>query len=265
MFPLPILNVRLHACPAAWQQMTPTAQGRHCAQCDTEVIDFTQSTAAELAAARAAAPGGHLCGRFRPGQLSGGQPVGVVLRPKLRRFLVALVLVCGLGMTSQEAWAQTRKAALPPGPAKKRAAAAHPAARPAPHNTLTVASPPQDEGWVGITMEPTQPVEEVQGKVYAYVEQMPEFQPGGQEGMQHFIRQHLRYPPAGTPEGRVFVSFIVGATGQLREFKVLKGIPALHAEALRVARLLNGHYRPGMQNGRAVDTNYTIPITFSRE
>lgn len=45
---------------------------------------------------------------------------------------------------------------------------------------------------------------------------------------------------------------------------MLKGVhPALDAEALRVARLLNGHYRPGKQNGRAIDVSYTIPVTFS--
>jgi TonB family protein len=249
MLPLPILNVRLHACPESWQQMTPTAAGRHCAQCDTEVTDFTHSTAAELEAARAAAPGGHLCGRFRTGQLVGGQPVGVVLRPKLRRFLVALVLVCGLGLTSGEAWAQARKATAQ---APKHASV----------QTVTVVSHPDV---LGVVMKPA-PSSPATPPIYSYVEQMPEFQPGGQAGMQQFIRQHLRYPRAGSAEGRVFVNFIVGATGRLREFKVLKGLnPALDAEALRVARLLDGHYRAGKQNGRAVDVNYTIPVTFSRQ
>ena len=106
MLALPILNVRLQACPESWQQMTPAATGRHCAHCDREVVDFTRATAADLAAARAAAPDGRLCGRFRQSQLAAAPPLR--LRPKLRRFLVALVLVCGLGLTSREAWAQVR-------------------------------------------------------------------------------------------------------------------------------------------------------------
>ncbi|QNE40917.1 energy transducer TonB [Hymenobacter sp. NBH84] len=106
MLPLPILNVHLQACSEDWQQMTPTAQGRHCAHCNHEVIDFTNSTAADLAAARAASPDGQLCGRFRQSQLAAApQPR---LRSKLRRFLVALVLVCGLGLSGREAWAQVK-------------------------------------------------------------------------------------------------------------------------------------------------------------
>ena len=106
MLPLPILNVHLQACHENWQQMTPTTQGRHCAHCNREVVDFTNSTAADLEAARVAAPDGRLCGRFRQSQLAASRPQ---LRPKLRRFLVALVLVCGLGLSGREAWAQVRK------------------------------------------------------------------------------------------------------------------------------------------------------------
>lgn len=60
MLILPILNVRLQACPEDWHHMTPSAQGRHCAQCNRAVADFTNGTAADLESARAAAPDGHL-------------------------------------------------------------------------------------------------------------------------------------------------------------------------------------------------------------
>lgn len=112
MLPLPIFNVHLLPCPEDWQLMTPTAQGRHCATCQRTVFDFSDKTSADLDAARAASPDGRLCGRFRAAQLA-PRPR---LRPWLRRFLVALVLVCGLGLTSQEAWAQVRKANLAPNP-----------------------------------------------------------------------------------------------------------------------------------------------------
>ena len=44
MLDLPILNVRLRACPEDWQQMTPTPQGRHCSSCNRTVVDFTAAT-----------------------------------------------------------------------------------------------------------------------------------------------------------------------------------------------------------------------------
>ncbi|GAB2773542.1 protein TonB [Hymenobacter luteus] len=102
MLPLPILNVRLNACHEDWQQMTPVAQGHHCAQCNRTVIDFTTSSQADVDAAFRASPDGRVCGRFRAGQLTPTPP----LRPKLRRFLVALVLVCGVGLSGREAVAQ---------------------------------------------------------------------------------------------------------------------------------------------------------------
>lgn len=102
MLDLPILNVRLSACHEDWQQMTSTEQGRHCARCNRTVQDFTHSPLAELEAAFLASPDGRVCGRFRAGQLAPRPQV----RLKLRQFLVALVLVCGLGLSGREAVAQ---------------------------------------------------------------------------------------------------------------------------------------------------------------
>ncbi|RSK50821.1 hypothetical protein [Hymenobacter rigui] len=110
MLPLPILNVRLSACPEDWQQMTPTAQGRHCAQCQRTVLDFTQATQPKLEAAFRTSPDGRVCGRFQAEQLAPEQPAPlprrVALRPRLRKFLVALLLVCGLGLSAREAVGQ---------------------------------------------------------------------------------------------------------------------------------------------------------------
>ncbi|MBF9222874.1 carboxypeptidase regulatory-like domain-containing protein [Hymenobacter ruricola] len=37
-------------CSESWATMTPTAQGRHCAACATEVVDFTRLSEAEILA-----------------------------------------------------------------------------------------------------------------------------------------------------------------------------------------------------------------------
>jgi protein TonB len=251
MLPLPILHVRLQPCPEDWQQMTPTAQGRHCASCQRTVFDFTDKTSADLEAARAASPDGRLCGRFRAEQLAPPPR----LRPKLRRFLVALVLVCGLGLTSQEAWAQVRKAdqqqKVTPQPSNKQIEV--PDQMPI-ISVGIVASPPADY----VLNVP---------KVYNYVEQMPVFQEGGHEGALKFIEQHIRLPLTYPMlEGRVFVNCIIDKTGHIKETKVLKGIhPAYDAEALRLVQLLDGRFEPGRQNGQAVDVYYTFPVTFRHE
>ncbi|WP_133271362.1 energy transducer TonB [Hymenobacter radiodurans] len=103
MLNLPILNVRIQPCLVAEQHhLTPQALGHHCALCDRLVQDFTNSSQADLEQARVDSLDGRVCGRFSPAQL---MPT-VRLRPKLRQFLVALVLVCGLGLTRQEVMAQ---------------------------------------------------------------------------------------------------------------------------------------------------------------
>ncbi|GAB3231676.1 hypothetical protein GCM10027346_18320 [Hymenobacter seoulensis] len=223
MLPLPILDVRLNACHEEWQQMTPVAQGHHCAVCQRVVLDFTTSNQAELEAAFQASPGGRVCGRFRSEQLA-PRPQ---LRLNLRRFLVALVLVCGLGLTSQEAVAQVQKAAL-------------------------------------VTQPPASAQEQPANRPFGGVEQMPMYQ-GGQEALVKFIVANVQRP-ADAPSslsGKVFVIFQVTETGAVRNVQLTKGLhSALDAEALRVVNLLEGKFTPGMQNHRPVSVDYTIPITF---
>lgn len=236
MLPLPILNVRLNACHADWQQMTPTAQGHHCAQCNRTVIDFTSSTQTDLEAAFQTAPDGRVCGRFRPSQLAPPPQ----LRPKLRRFLVALVLVCGLGLTSGAAWAQKAT----------HTSVTQKPSKPLIGKTLKIPAQPKTEVLeesIGIVAEPA-PNPNAQ-QVFGYAEQMPVYKNGGSEGLTQFIAKNVRWP-AGSGmldvQGRVFIAFTIDKTGRVRDAKVLKGIyPTLDAEALRVVQLLNGQFEPG--------------------
>ena len=250
MFALPILNVRLQACPADWQQMAPTATGRHCAHCDREVVDFTRATAADLAAARAAAPDGRLCGRFRQSQLAAAPPPR--LRPRLRRFLVALMLVCGLGLTSREALAQMRagaKAAVKTESADlSKSLKSLPALQQSYELPSNISKPIEEQVWMGL-----------------YVEQMPEYKDGGMKGLLQFIAQNIHYPIGQHLTGRVFVSFIVTQTGNVRDAHVVRSLSEpFDAEALRVISLM-GKWIPGEQNGRPVDVSFTLPIKFSND
>ncbi|MDE6347758.1 MAG: TonB family protein [Bacteroides sp.] len=101
-------------------------------------------------------------------------------------------------------------------------------------------------------------------KVFDMVEQMPQF-PGGQAEMMKFISEHMKYPQAaqenGT-QGRVTCQFVVGADGQVRDAKVVRGIdPYLDKEAVRVIMSMP-RWIPGKQNGKAVSVKYTIPVMF---
>ncbi|GAB3302604.1 energy transducer TonB [Hymenobacter tenuis] len=243
MLPLPILNVQLNACHEDWQQMTPVAKGLYCAACERVVLDFTSSSQADLAAAFQASSDGRVCGQFRPEQLAP--------RPRLRlhlsRFLVALVLVCGLGLTGQEAIAQVLKPSITPFSAQK---AENP--KEIPDKQLLSR---QKECEDSSTSPP------FFGMV---VEQMPVYK-GGQEALLRFIGQNIQWPDAApnTLNGRIFVQFLITETGAVRNVCVLKGLhPALDTEAVRVVKLLDGKFTPGKQNNRPVSVTYTVPITF---
>jgi protein TonB len=242
MFPLPILNVQLNACHEDWQQMTPVALGHHCAQCDRVVLDFTNSTQADLAAAFQNSPDGRVCGRFRPEQLA----PRLLLRQKLRRFLVALVLVCGLGLSGQEALAQLLNCSKTPiefASISKLSAEA-------------IGLPSSFDRRRGSEFQK----DFVLGMV---VEQMPEFR-GGQAALTSYLQKNLRYPDGATLSGRVFVTFIITPTGSIKDTRIVKGLePLLDKEVVRVVNLMPT-WKPGNQSGKAVDVGYTLPITFYR-
>ncbi|WP_345058675.1 hypothetical protein [Hymenobacter glaciei] len=48
-------------CSENWDAMTPTTAGRYCSRCQTEVVDFTRMTDAEVMAFMTARQGQHVC------------------------------------------------------------------------------------------------------------------------------------------------------------------------------------------------------------
>lgn len=97
-------------CAESWDQMTPTAAGRHCTACQKPVVDFTLMTDAEILALLMQAAGKSTCGRFRAGQLD--RPL---LSPEpashWRRWLGAVLTAGSLSSLSlHKAAAQTTSA-----------------------------------------------------------------------------------------------------------------------------------------------------------
>ena len=99
---------------------------------------------------------------------------------------------------------------------------------------------------------------------YTAVEQMPQF-PGGPSELMKYISTNLRYPEDAKrdkTEGRVIARFTVKEDGSIGDVNIVRGVsPSLDAEAVRV---LSGmpRWEPGMQNGKAVPTLYTVPVVF---
>lgn len=101
-------------------------------------------------------------------------------------------------------------------------------------------------------------------KVFVSVEQAPQF-PGGANAFGKFLEHNIRYPSLSREnniQGRAYISFIVEADGSLSDIYAVRGPSEdIKAEAVRV--LSNSpKWEPGIQNGQAVRTQYTVPINF---
>ncbi|HPJ79271.1 MAG TPA: energy transducer TonB [Prolixibacteraceae bacterium] len=100
---------------------------------------------------------------------------------------------------------------------------------------------------------------------FIQVEEMPEF-PGGEAALRDFLVKNITYPEQArkdTIQGKVYVTFVVDATGKVVEPKVIRGVhPLLDQEALRVTERMPA-WKPGKQKGVPVRVSYTLPVMFS--
>ena len=132
-------------------------------------------------------------------------------------------------------------------------------------------------------------------KTFDLVEQAPTY-PGGQGEIMKYLSTHLRYPAVAREmqaEGEITVKFIVDKTGFVRSPQVVEtntksllitaevakaakegdeeaveisrnyydAVEALKEEAIYVVRNMP-RWEPGRQNGKRVETTYTLPVSF---
>jgi len=80
-----------------------------------------------------------------------------------------------------------------------------------------------------------------------------------------YVSSNTKYPPIAKDagiQGTVFVYFVVGKDGKVRDGRVLRPVdPRLDEEALRVVSSLPD-FEPGRQQGKPVSVQYTIPVKF---
>lgn len=101
---------------------------------------------------------------------------------------------------------------------------------------------------------------------FQLVDTKPQFEGGGVENFQKWISERIIYSPIAKAKGisgRVTLSVIIDKKGNVGNVKVLRGvIPVLDEEAVRVVKT-SPKWTPGYLNGKAVNVNYTIPVTFT--
>lgn len=102
-------------------------------------------------------------------------------------------------------------------------------------------------------------------EVFTVVEQMPEF-PGGEDAMFKFLKDNIKYPEEARKQGisgRVFVTFVIEADGEISNIEMLREIGGgCDEEAMRVVSIMP-KWEPGYQKGVAVRVQFNLPIKFT--
>jgi protein TonB len=110
-----------------------------------------------------------------------------------------------------------------------------------------------------------QVVEENPNQIFTAVEQVPTFQ-GGEAGFNKYLQKSIRYPAIAREnnvQGRVIVQFVVERDGSLTDIKVVRGIGSgCDEEAVRALKA-SPKWKPGIQNGRPVRVQYSVPVSFA--
>lgn len=101
------------------------------------------------------------------------------------------------------------------------------------------------------------------GRVHSTTKDMPVFV---HKNIMDYIRQNTVYPLLAKDngiQGTVYVEFVIDATGETKEVKVVRGAgQQLNTEAARVIRGMPRMF-PGLMNGIPVSVRLTIPIKFT--
>lgn len=92
---------------------------------------------------------------------------------------------------------------------------------------------------------------------------------GGDDAMMKYLKDNIVFPKDAEEkglEGTVFVDFVIAANGSVREVTVTDAVgedvdQSFRNEAVRVVTAMP-KWTAGRQNGKAVDVNFSLPITF---
>uniref|UniRef100_UPI0040258BFA energy transducer TonB n=1 Tax=Prevotella sp. TaxID=59823 RepID=UPI0040258BFA len=119
--------------------------------------------------------------------------------------------------------------------------------------------------WRAAIIKPT--ADPDSSKIFGAAEEMPSF-PGGEKALMQYIKDNTYYPKEmceGAAQGRVMVGFVINEDGSISDVKVLRNLtPELDEVAVKIVKGMP-KWNPGKQNGKAVKTKYTVPVSFRTE
>lgn len=122
-------------------------------------------------------------------------------------------------------------------------------------NIVTTPTPPPID-------EPREVVKKEEETTFIIVEQMPEFK-DGEKAMFRFLADNYKIPALAREngiEGTIYVAFVINKDGEVRDVTIKRGISGgCNEEAVRVVSMMP-KWKPGRQNGKAVNVAFTLPI-----
>lgn len=96
------------------------------------------------------------------------------------------------------------------------------------------------------------------------VQKKAEF-PGGPDKLKEYLKKNLSYPDIAREEGvegKVFVKFVVGKDGTIKDVKVIRSVdPLLDKEAVRVVSEMP-KWTPAQQHDKPCASYFTLPVNF---
>lgn len=103
-------------------------------------------------------------------------------------------------------------------------------------------------------------VDESGETIYKKAEVPPEFV-GGKEALFNYFKDNITYPD-DVEEGVVYVAFVVGSDGSIRDARVFKGVKeSMDREGLRLINEMP-NWDPGLMEGKTVSSVYGLPVIF---
>ncbi|MBA4321296.1 MAG: energy transducer TonB [Odoribacter sp.] len=100
--------------------------------------------------------------------------------------------------------------------------------------------------------------------IFSKVDKMPLFNGNDAAEFALWASREIKYPVEAIKQkivGNVTVNFIVEKDGSVSDVKVLRSVPTLDEEALRVVQS-SPKWTPGMNNNVPVRVTFTMPINF---
>ena len=102
-------------------------------------------------------------------------------------------------------------------------------------------------------------------KIYEVVEVLPMFK-GGMDKFGQYLAKNIKYPAVdreNNTTGKVILQFVVERDGSLTDIRSLRSpTQSMADEAIRVLKG-SPKWSPGIQNGRPVRAQFTVPVNFT--